>query len=166
MYLFTLEQDGHPSSDMQLLCCALSNIKQCILEMLIIQIGIEGSSLGCCSSVAQSCPTLYDPTDCNTPGFLVLHYLPEFAQIQVHWVDDAIQPSHPLSTLSPFALNLSQHQCLLQWVNSLHQALKYWSFSLSISPSNEYSRWILFRITGLIFLMLKGFSKVFSRTTV
>jgi len=51
----------------------------------------------CCCSVAQLCPTLWDPKDCSTPGFPVLHHLPEFAQTHVHWVSDAIQPSHPLS---------------------------------------------------------------------
>ena len=61
---------------------------------------------GC--SVTESCPTLCNPMDCSTPGFLVLHYLLEFAQTHVHWVDDAIQPSHPLSPSSP-ALNPSQH---------------------------------------------------------
>ena len=76
-------------------------------------------------------------------GFSVLHYLPEFAQIHVHWVCDTIQPSHPLS--SPFlpALNLPQHQGLFQWVGSLHQ---YWSFSFKISPSSEGSWLISFRI--------------------
>ena len=68
----------------------------------------------CCCSVAQSCPTLCDPTDCSTPGFPVLHYLQEFAQTHVHLVDDAIQPSHPLSPHIPPALNLSQHQGLFQ----------------------------------------------------
>ena len=76
-------------------------------------------------------------------------------------IDDAIQPSHPLSTLSPFALNLSQHQCLLQWVSSLHQALKYQSFSLSISLSNEYSELIFFRIHWFDFLDVKGILKSF-----
>ena len=63
-----------------------------------------------CYSVTQSCPTLCDPMDCSTPGFPVLHYLPEFAQTHVHWVSDAIQPSHPLSSPSPTALSLSQQQ--------------------------------------------------------
>ena len=62
------------------------------------------------SSVAQSCLTLYDPTDCSTPGFPVHHQLPEFAQTHVHQIGDAIQPSHPLSSPSPPALNLSQPQ--------------------------------------------------------
>ena len=65
-----------------------------------------------------------NPMDCSTPGFSVLHYLPEFAQIYVHWISDAIQPSHSLSSLSPPALNLSQHQGLFQWVGSLHQVAK------------------------------------------
>ena len=63
----------------------------------------------CCCSGAKSCPTLCDPMNCSTPGFPVLHYLPEFAQTHVHLVGDAIQPSHPLSPLSPPALNLFQH---------------------------------------------------------
>ena len=83
------------------------------------------------------CPTLCDAMDCSTPGFPVLHYLLEFAQTHVHWVSDAIQPSHPLSPLSPPAFNLSHI-----WVFSNQSALcirwpKYWSFSFSISPSNE-----------------------------
>ena len=65
-----------------------------------------------CCSVTQSCPTLYDPMDCSTPGLPVLHHLPELAQTHVHWVSDAIQPSHPLSSSSLPAFNLSQHQGL------------------------------------------------------
>ena len=85
----------------------------------------QGSSPGplhccCCCSVTKLCPTLCHPTDCSTPAFLVLRYLPEFAQTHVHWVSDAIQPSHPL--LSPsFAFSLSQHQGLLYLVSSSHQ---------------------------------------------
>ena len=99
-----------------------------------------------CFSVAQSCPTLCDPMDCTTPGFPVLHHLREFAQTHVHGVSDAIQPSHPLSSPSlPFCL--SQDQGLFQRVCSSHQVAKvYWSFSFSISPSNEYSGLISFRI--------------------
>ena len=63
-----------------------------------------------CCSVAKSCLTLCDPKDCSTPGFPVLHYLPEFAQTLVRWVSDAIKPSHPLLPPSPPALNLSQRQ--------------------------------------------------------
>ena len=84
-----------------------------------------------------------DPMDCSTPGFPVHHQLPELAQNHVHRVGDAIQPRHPLLSPSPPAFNLSQHQGLFQWVSSSHQ---YWSFSFSISPSNEYSGLISFRI--------------------
>ena len=63
---------------------------------------------------------LCDPMNCSMPGFPVLHSLSEFAQVHVHWVSGAIQPSHPLLTLSPLALNLYQHQGLSQWVRSLH----------------------------------------------
>ena len=69
---------------------------------------------GVCCSVAQSCPTLCDPMDCSTPGFPVLHHLPELAQTHVHRVGDAIQPSHPLSSPSLPVFNLSQHQGLFQ----------------------------------------------------
>ena len=66
------------------------------------------------SSVTQSCPTLCDPMDCSTPGLPVHHQLPEFTQTHVHWVSDAIQPSHTLSSPSPPTFNLSQHQGLFQ----------------------------------------------------
>ena len=66
------------------------------------------------SSVTQSCPALCDPMNCSTPGVPVHHQLPEFTQTHVHWVGDAIQPSHPLSSPSPPAINLSQHQGLSQ----------------------------------------------------
>ena len=98
------------------------------------------------SEVAQSCLTLWDSIDCGTPGFPVLHHLLEFAQTQVHWVSDAIQPSHPLLSPSPPAFYLSQHQGLSQWVDFSHQVAKVLSFSFSISPSNEYSGLISFRI--------------------
>ena len=74
-------------------------------------------------SVAESCPTLCDPMDCSIPGFPVLCFLPEFAQTHVNWVGDPAQPSCPLSPCSP-AFNLSQHQSLLQWINSSHQVFK------------------------------------------
>ena len=73
------------------------------------------------SSVAQSCLTLCDPMDCSMPGLPVHHQLPECTQIHVHWVSDAIQLSHPLSSPSPPAFNLSQHQGLFKWVSSLHR---------------------------------------------
>ena len=109
----------------------------------------------CCSD-AKSYPTLCNPMDCSTPGFLVLHCLPEFAQTHVHWVGDAIQPTHPLSSPSPPALNLFQHQGLFQWVRSSHQGPRFWSFSFSISPSNEYSGLISFRMDWLDLLAVQG----------
>ena len=74
-----------------------------------------------CCPVAPLCPALCDPMNCSTLGFPDLHHLPEFVQTHVHWVGDAIQPSRPLSSPSPFALSLSQHQGLFQWVGSSHQ---------------------------------------------
>ena len=82
------------------------------------------------SSVAQLCPTLCDPMDCSMPGFPVHHQLPEFTQTHVHWISDAIQPSHPLSIPSPPAFNLSQHQGLFKWVSSSHQVAKVLEFQL------------------------------------
>ena len=82
------------------------------------------------SSVAQSCPTLCDPMNHSTPGLPVHHQLPEFTQTHVHWVTDAIQPSHPLSSPSPPAPNPSQHQGLFQWVNFSHQEAKGLEFQL------------------------------------
>ena len=82
------------------------------------------------SSVTQSCLTFCDPMDCSTPGFPVHHQLPQFTQTHVLWVGDAIQPSHPLSSLSPPTLNLSQHQGPFQWVSSLNQVAKVFEFQL------------------------------------
>ena len=81
-------------------------------------------------SVAQWCPTLCDPMNRSTPGLPVHHQLPEFTQTHVHWVSDAIQPSHPLSSPSPPAPNPSQHQSLCKWVNSLHEVAKVLEFQL------------------------------------
>ena len=82
------------------------------------------------TSVAQLCPTVCDPMDCSSPGFPVHHQLPELAQTHVHWVGDTIQPSHPLSSLSPPTFNLSRHQGLFQWVGSSHQVVKLLEFQL------------------------------------
>ena len=82
------------------------------------------------SSDAQSCPNLCDPMDWSTPGLPVHHQLPEFTQTHVHWVSDAIQPSHPLSSPSLPAFNLSQHQDLFRWVGSSHQVAKVLEFQL------------------------------------
>ena len=82
------------------------------------------------SSVAQLCPTLCDPMNCSTQDLPVHHQLPESTQTHVHRVSDAIQPSHPLLSPSPPALNLSQHQGLFQWVSSSHQVAKVLEFQL------------------------------------
>ena len=114
-------------------------VKKCkrrsILRNIIVSI---------CCSVTKSCPALCNPMDCSTPGFPLLHRLSEFAQTHVHWVGDAIQPSHPLSSPSPPALNLSHYQGLSQGVNCSMRWPKYWSFSSS--PFNEYSGLISCRI--------------------
>ena len=138
------------------------------------------------SSAAQSCPTLCDPMDCSTPGLPVHHQLPEFTQTHVHRVGNAIQLSHPLSSPSPSAFNLSQHQdlffsfflffninlfiliggWLLSWVFSNKSVLlirwpEYLHFSFSISPSNEYSGLISFRMDWFDLLEVQGTLKSF-----
>ena len=92
------------------------------------------------------CPTLCSHMNCSTPGFPVLYCLPEFAQTLVYWVDDAIQPSHPLLPPSPIALNLSQNQGFFQWVSSLHQVAKILELQLQHQSFNEYSGLISFMI--------------------
>ena len=90
--------------------------------------------------------------DCSLPGFSVHHQLPELAQTHVR----AIQPSRPLSSPSPPAFNLSQHQGLFQYFSSLHQVAKYWSFSFSTSPSSGYTGLICFRIDWFDLLAVEG----------
>ena len=94
--------------------------------------------------------------DCSTPGFPVHHHLPELAQTHVHRVGDVIQPSHPQSSPSPPAFNLSQHQGLFQWSVLRIRWPKYWSFRLSITTSNEYSGLIFFRMDWLDLLGVQG----------
>ena len=95
---------------------------------------VVGTSKECCGggggcSVAKSCPTLCEPMDCNTPGFPVLQYLPEFSQIHIHWICDAIQPSHLLSPSSS-DFNLSQQQGFSSELEVHITWTKYWSFSI------------------------------------
>ena len=106
---------------------ALSRVP-CALWIILIQF----------SSVAQLSPTLWDPMDHSTPGLPVHHQLPESTQAHVHWVGNDIQPSHPLSSSSPPALNLSQHRGLFKWVSSLHEVAKVLEFQLqtSVLPMN------------------------------
>ena len=101
-----------------------------LLALLSLLVSDFLESVVSVSSVSQSCLTLCDPMNLSTPGLLVHHQLPEFTQTPVHWVGDAIQPSHPLSSPSPPALNLSQHQGLFKWVSSSHQVAKVLEFQL------------------------------------
>ena len=108
------------------------------------------------SSVAQSCPTPCDPMDCSTQGFPVHHQLPEFIQTHVHWVGDAIQKSHPLLSASPppsifpsIRVFSNKSVLCIRWP-------KYWSFSFNISPFNEYSGLISFRVDWLDLLAVQG----------
>ena len=119
------------------------------------------------SSVAQSCPTLCDPMNCSTPGLPVHHELPESTQSQVHWVSDAIQPSHPLSSPSPPAFDLSQHQGSYQMSQLFISGGQNIGVSAptSVLPMNTQD-WSPLEWTGWISLQSKGLSRVFSNTTV
>ena len=99
---------------------------------------------GCCCSVAKLCLSLCNTTDCSTPGFPVLHYLPQFAQTYVHSVGDVIQPPHPLSPPPLPALSLPQDQGLFQWADSLHQVAKV----VELQHQHQSSQWI-FRVDFL-----------------
>ena len=115
------------------------------------------------SSVAQSCLTLCNPMDCSTPGFPVRCWLQELAQTHVHWVGDAIQPSHPLLSPSSPAFNLTQHQCLFQWVSSSHQVAKSIRVSASASVLLMNTQdWSPLGCTDSVSLQSKGLSRVFS----
>ena len=107
------------------------------------------------TSVTQSSLTLCDPLNCSKLGLTVHHQLSESTQIHVHWVDDAIQPSHPLSSLSP-ALNLSQHQGLLNESALRIRWPKYWGFSFNASPSYEQPGLISFRMDRFDLLAVQG----------
>ena len=120
-------------------------------------------NVGCCS-VAQLYPTLCSPVDCSTPACPVLHHHPEIAQTHAHWVSDAIQTSHPLSPLlllpSIFpSIRVFSYELALRIRWS-----KYWSFS--ISPSNEYSGLISFRVDWFDLLTVQGTLKILLITTI
>ena len=104
-----------------------------------------------CSVISDS---LSDPVDRSTPGLPVHHQLPKLAQTHIHWVGDAIQPSHPLLLPSPPTFNLSQHQDLSKWVSSSHQVAKVLEFQLQ--HSNEHSGLISFRMDWLDLLAVQG----------
>ena len=109
------------------------------------------------SSVIQSSPTLCDPVDCSVPGFPVDHQLLELTQTHVHWIGDAIQPSHPLSSPS-LAINLSQHPGLFKWVSSSHQVAKVLKFQLQ----HQSFQWIL----GLISFRIDWFDLLADQGTL
>ena len=92
----------------------------------------------CCCPVTQLCLSLCYPMDCSMPGLPAPHYLLEFVQVYVHWISDAIQQSHPLSSPSPPALNLSQHQGLFQWVSCWHQMAKI----LELQRQHQSFQWL------------------------
>ena len=108
------------------------------------------------SSVTQLCLTLCHPMDCSTPGFPVHYQLQKPTQTHFHHVGDAIQSFYPLWSPFPPIFNLSQHQGLFQWVSFRIKWPKYWYFSFSISPSNEYSGLISFRIDWFGLLAVQG----------
>ena len=126
------------------------------LDYCRVSISKSESSYCCCCSVAKLCLTLCDPMDWSMAGFSVLHYLLEFTPTHVCWVDDAIQPSHALSPPSHHTLHLSLHQSLFHWVGFLHQVANVIRASACISPSNEYSGLISFRIDWFGLLAVQG----------
>ena len=111
------------------------------------------------SSVPQSCPTLCDPLECSMQGFPVHHQLPELTQTHVHQVSDATQPSHPLSSPSPPTSIFPSIRVFSNELVLRSRWPKYWSFSFSFSPSNEYSGLIPFRIDSLNLLAVQGILK-------
>ena len=117
------------------------------------------------SSVTQSCPTLCNPMNCSKPGLPVHHQLPESTQTHVHWVSDAVQPSHPLSSPSPPPVNLSQYQCLFQWVSSSHQVVKVSEFQLQQQSFQWTPRTHVLQ-DRLVVSPYKGLSRIFSNTTI
>ena len=107
------------------------------------------------SSVSQSCLTLCNPMDCNTPGLPIHYQLPEFTQTHVDWTSDAMQPSHPLSSPFPLAFNFSQDQGLFKWVSSSHQVAKLLEFQLQHQNIQDL---FPLGLTGEISSLSKGLS--------
>ena len=122
------------------------------------------SPLSCCCSVTKSCQTLCEPMNCSMPGFSVHHCLPEFVQTHIPWVSETIQPSHPLLP-SSLRLNFSQYQGLFQWVSLFTSGGQSTGASASAPafPTNIQG-WFPLGLTGLISLLSKGLSRVFSNT--
>ena len=114
------------------------------------------SNYYCCCSVAQLCQTPWGFLDCNIPGFPVRHHLLEFVQALVHWVGDAIQPSHPLSSTSLLLSNFPSIRVLSSESVFRSRWPKYWSFSFSINPSNQCLGLISVRIDWFDLLAVQG----------
>ena len=152
LYSWQLEAIAHP--------IRLLENQQCIPENPVF-VGFLLNAFTVVIVQSLSHVWLCDPMDCSTPGFPVPYYLPEFAQIHVHWVSDAIQRSHPLS--SPFtpALSLSQHQSLFQWVGSSHQVVKVLEFQLWHQSFQGIFRVDFLRIDWFGLLAIKGILKSF-----
>ena len=138
--LLTCFSEGQGVSDLQCHGWAWWAMRLSKPEMDNQQLGLKENRNVARSSlvVAQSCLTLCNPMNYSTLGFPVFHYLLEFAQTHIHWVSNAIQPSHPLSSPSSPALNLSQHQGLFKWVSSSHQVAKVLEFQLQ----HQFFQWI------------------------
>ena len=126
-----------------------------LVLLSVVERGMLKSPTVAISSVTQSCPTLCNPMNCRTPGLPVHHQLLEFTQTHVHWVGDAIQPSHPhpllfLPSIFPSIRVFPNESALrIRWP-------KYWSFSFNISPSSEYPGLISFRMDWLNLLAVQG----------
>ena len=118
------------------------------------------------SSATQSCLTLCDPMNRSMPGLPVQHQLPESTQTHVHWVGDAIQPFHPLSSLSPLAPKLPQDQVLFQSANSSHEVAKVLEFQLQHQSFQWTPRIDLFRMDWLDLLAVQGTLRSLLQTTV
>ena len=130
--------DQHPDNTTDVYN-GLNCVSQAPAPQNVILLGnkVIGIIILCCS-VTQLFLTLCNSIYCSTPGLPILYYAPGFAQTQIHWVSDAIQPSHSLLPSSPPALNHSQHQGLFQWLNSLHQVTKV----LKLQLQHQFSPWI------------------------
>ena len=121
---------GQEIEDSSKCVCVCACVRVCVCVCVCVCVVILTWDSVQFSSVTQSCLTLCNPMNCSTPGLPVHHQLLEFTQTHVCWVSDAIRPSHPLSSLSPPAFNLSQHQGLFKWVSPSHQVAKVLEFQL------------------------------------